>query len=94
MKDLKQEQREATVIFCDNQSAIAMAKNPVFHGRTKHIKIKFHFIREAEKEEEVKLIHCDSEVQVADLLTKGLPKIRFETLRRSLGVSSKNVKEE
>ncbi|XP_057994321.1 secreted RxLR effector protein 161-like [Hevea brasiliensis] len=40
MKDLKHDQEEATIIFYDNQSAVAMAKNPVFHGKTKHIKIK------------------------------------------------------
>ena len=47
LKDLNQEQAEATEIYCDNQSAIAMVKNPVFHRRTKHIKIKYHFVREA-----------------------------------------------
>ncbi|KAF2304197.1 hypothetical protein GH714_028486 [Hevea brasiliensis] len=46
-------QEEATTIYGDNQFAVAMAKNLVFHGRTKHIKIKYHFIRDAKKEEEV-----------------------------------------
>ena len=84
----------ATEIFCDNQSAVAMVKNPVFHGKTKHIKIKYHFVREAEAENEVKLLHCSSEEQVADIFTKSLPRLRFETLRIKLGVSSKSVKEE
>ena len=94
LEDLNQKQKEATDIFCDNKSAVAMVKNPVFHGRTKHIKIKYHFVREAEKEKEVKLVHCNSEDQVADILTKALPKARFETLRTILGVSSKSAKEE
>ena len=46
-------QFKATIILCDNKSAVAMMKNPVFHGKTKHIKIKFHAIRQIEREEEV-----------------------------------------
>ncbi len=85
-------QEEATTIYCDNQSTMAMAKNPIFHGRTKHIMIKYHFIKEAQKEE-VKLVHCCSEVQQANILTKPLSKARFETLRKTLDVSSKSAKE-
>ena len=71
-----------------------MVKNPVFHGRTKHIKIKYHFVREAEVEKEVRLVHYNSEDQIVDILTKALFKVRFETLRTRLGVSSKSVREE
>ena len=83
-------QAEATEIYCDNQSA--MAKNPMFYGRTKHIKIKYHFIREVEKK--IRLVHCNSEDQIVDILTKALPKAKFETLRTRLGVFSKSAKEE
>ncbi|KAG8481678.1 hypothetical protein CXB51_026593 [Gossypium anomalum] len=55
MADLNIHQREATEIKCDNQSTIAIAKNLVFHGRTKHFKIKFYFVREMEQAQEVKL---------------------------------------
>ena len=75
-------------------SIISMAKNPVFHRRTKHIKIKYHFLKEDEAKNEVKLKHCKLEDQVAIILTKALPKAKFETLRKCLGVSSKNAKEE
>lgn len=44
LEDLKENQLEATVIYCDNKSAIAIAKNPALHGRTKHIDTRFHFI--------------------------------------------------
>ena len=71
-----------------------MAKNLMFHGRTKHIKIKYHFLKEAEAKNEMKLKHCKSEDQVADILTKSFPKAKFETLRKCLGVSSKNAKED
>ena len=67
MKDLGEEQAEATTIWVDNKSAISMAKNPVQHGRTKHINVKFHAIREAERMKEVKLMHCSSENQLADI---------------------------
>ena len=46
MTDLKMVQDDATKIFVDNQVAIAISKNPVFHGRTKHFKIKYYFVRE------------------------------------------------
>lgn len=69
-------------------------KNPVFHGRTKHIKIKFHFIREVQQSNEVLLVHCSSQNQLADIFTKSLPKERFEDLRQRIGVCHKNAKEE
>ena len=53
MEDLQQKQSEATRIFVDNKSAIALAKNPVHHERSKHIDTRFHFIREHIKEGDV-----------------------------------------
>ena len=94
IKDLGQNQDGATVIWVDNKSAIAIAKNPVQHGRTKHINVKYHAIREAEREKEIELKHCKSENQIADIMTKALLKSRFQTLRTMLGVYSKNKKEE
>ena len=78
MVDLKQDQKNSIEIYCYNKSTIAIAKNSVFYGKTKHIKIKYHFIREVEKEKEVDLMHCSSEVQMVDILTKVLPRIGFE----------------
>jgi len=79
---------KATEVLCDNKSAVAMVKNPVFHGKTKHIKIKYHSIREAERENEVHILYCCGEDQLADSFTKALQKQRFELLRAKLGVSS------
>ncbi|KAG8487898.1 hypothetical protein CXB51_018780 [Gossypium anomalum] len=84
--DLNEEQLEPTEIKVDNQSIVAIAKNPVFHGKTKHFKIKSHFVREAEQSKEVNLIHCSSQDQLADILTKPLGTIRFEVLREMIGV--------
>ena len=61
LADLKEEQEDGTTIFCDNFSSIALAKNPVFHGRSKHIEIKYHFIRELIENGEIKMEFCRSE---------------------------------
>ncbi|KAL5835080.1 hypothetical protein ACOSQ3_014669 [Xanthoceras sorbifolium] len=71
-----------------------MAKNPVQHGRTKHINVKFHAIREAERNGEVQLMHCKSEEQLADIFTKAVPCGQYMFLRTKLGVSKKSFKEE
>ncbi|CAL9002439.1 unnamed protein product [Prunus brigantina] len=88
LEDFGEEQVEGTPILCDNTSAIAMAKNPVFHQKSRHISRKFHFIREAIQAKEVELIYCKTEDQIADILTKALSKDRFVHLRGLLGVKS------
>ena len=70
------EQTGSTQVFVDNQAAISIASNPVFHGRTKHFKIKFYFLREIQHDGEVTLVHCKIEVQNVDILTKALPRAR------------------
>ncbi|GLT32318.1 hypothetical protein SLA2020_069930 [Shorea laevis] len=92
--DLGFNQDEACLLKIDNMSAISIAQNPIQHGRTKHIKVKYHVIRNFIKEKEISLQHCDSEEQNADILTKSLPKPRFEKLREKLGVTKPNTKEE
>ncbi|KAF2303818.1 hypothetical protein GH714_023602 [Hevea brasiliensis] len=94
LSDLHQIQKDAIIVYVDNQSAISMAKNPVYHGRTKHINVKFHAIRHAEKEGDVQLVHCRSEEQIADIMTKTLSRGKFIFLRAALGVLEKNLKEE
>ena len=88
-------QSKVIIILCDNKSTIIMVTIPVFHGKTKHIKIKFHAIREAEWEEEVHLMHCDAKNKLVDIFTKGLLMSRFKALRKMLGVYNKSyIKEE
>ncbi|XP_071694431.1 uncharacterized protein [Rutidosis leptorrhynchoides] len=94
LEDMGEKQDETTQILRDNKSAIAMAKNHVFHGRTKHIDIKYHFLREVTAKKEIELKYCKTEEQIADIFTKALPRPKFEFLRNMLGVTSKNIKEE
>ncbi|WVY90763.1 hypothetical protein V8G54_036277 [Vigna mungo] len=70
----------------DNKSAISLAKNPVFHGKSKHIETKFHFLREQVNKGRLELAHCSSEDQTTDVFTKALKQSRFEKLRTSLNI--------
>ena len=67
-------------------STIAMTKNPVFHGRTKHIEIRHHFIRELMEQGEIKLEFCKTEEQLADVFTKPVSAEKFTRFRDMLGV--------
>ena len=73
-------------LFIDNKSAIALMKNPVFHGRSKHIDTKFHFIRECIDGGQIVVQFVSTEDQRADALTKALPAGKFATMRHLLGV--------
>ncbi|GKV16710.1 hypothetical protein SLEP1_g27312 [Rubroshorea leprosula] len=94
LADVKYPQTKPTEMLCDNQPAVAIATNPVFHKRTKHIKIKYHTLRQAVQDGEIQLLYCSSEEQVADIFTKGLQKARFQYLRGTLGMCNVVVKEE
>ena len=67
-------------------SAISMAKNPIFHQRTRYINRRYHFIRESLKEGLINMKFCKNKEQVADIFTKALPKDGFGLLRSKLGV--------
>lgn len=85
--DMGQVQSKATVLYCDNRSAMLLAKNPICHSRTKHIEIKHHSIRELLSRGEVKLEECRTDQQLADLFTKSLTKKKHEELCAKLGMS-------
>ncbi|GKC17072.1 hypothetical protein Tco_1013854 [Tanacetum coccineum] len=82
---LTQSQEENITIQVDNKSAIALMKNPVFHGRSKHIDIKYHFIRECMEREEIKSEIINGEYH-KEITHKALPKIRFLTMRQLIGL--------
>lgn len=77
-------------LYIDNKSAIDLSKNPVFHGRSKHIDIRYHFIRECVERGDIVIRHIAGEDQRADILTKPLTTIRFERMRKLLGVKELN----
>jgi len=86
--DLHFQQKNKIEVFVDNQAAIAIANNPVCHGKTKHFNIKLYFWREMQQNGEVNLVYCKSEDQLADMFTKPLPVSKFELLRKRIGVCS------
>lgn len=86
MKDLGKDMTKPTVIYEDNQGAISTAKNPTFHKKTKHIQIRYHFVREAVEENTIEIIYCPTKLMVADIFTKGLTRDKFEPLREKLGL--------
>ncbi|XP_040972448.1 uncharacterized protein [Gossypium hirsutum] len=94
LANLNLHQEGAIEIKCDNQSAVAIVKNPVFHRRTKHFSIKLHVVREMEQAKEVELVHCNFEDQIADILTKPLSVSRFIELKRKIGVYNMLANEE
>ena len=78
--------QKATLVYCDNVSAIYLAGNPVQHQRTKHIDMDIHFVREKVARGQVRVLHVPSRYQIADIFTKGLPLVLFEDFRDSLSV--------
>ena len=88
LKDLKIATSGPIHLMCDNQSAIAIAKNPVHHDRTKHVEIDRHFISEKLESNLVKLSYVPSKQQAADILTKALFRPNFTELISKLGLTS------
>ena len=81
LKEIGEEQTQETIIFCDNQSAIKLAHNPIHHSRTKHFDLKTHFIRDLVEKGLIKLRYCPTQEQVADIFTKSVAKSQFVLLR-------------
>ena len=78
--------QDIMVVYCDNSSAIDISKNPVQHSKTKHIEIRYHFIRDLVERNIVTLEYIPIERQNADIFTKSLDRSRFETLRQVIVV--------
>lgn len=85
-KELTNNTSGATTIASDNQGAIALAKNPGNHGKSKHIDIQQHFVREMVEAGKIELVFVPTDLMIADGLTKPLPKAMFEKFREALGL--------
>jgi hypothetical protein len=69
---------EATMILCDNRNCIKMMENPMFHDKSKHIEIRYHYICDMVQRGAVKLQYVGTNEKVADVLTKPLSRVKFE----------------
>ena len=85
LKDLGYEQ-QTNILNEDNQGAIALSKNPDNHSGTKHIDVRYHYIRDLVEKKRVEVNYCPTNNNLADLMTKGLPRPRFEELCKKLGI--------
>ncbi|GLJ52754.1 hypothetical protein SUGI_1123420 [Cryptomeria japonica] len=88
LKDIRVDCNEPVVIHYDNSNTIDISKNPVFHSKTKHISIKYNFLKEKVEANEVKLVYVNTKEKIANIFTKPLPKESFEYFGDRLGVSS------
>ena len=88
LSELHSPLRRATLVYCDNISAVYMTSNPVQHQRTKHIEIDLHFVRERVAVGDLRVLHVPTSSQYADIFTKGLPSYVFTEFRSSLNVRS------
>uniref|UniRef100_A0A2N9HV06 Reverse transcriptase Ty1/copia-type domain-containing protein n=1 Tax=Fagus sylvatica TaxID=28930 RepID=A0A2N9HV06_FAGSY len=84
VKDLGIYFYDPPILWCDNVSALGIASNPVFHARTKHIEVDFHFIRERVIRKDLQVKFVSTVDQLADIFTKGLPSPRFQDLQSKL----------
>lgn len=87
--DMKEDTKTPITMYEDNQAAINMTKNPNYHGRAKHVDIKYHFIRDQVDKNTVNITYCPTNDMIADILTKGLHKGQFVKLRKLAGVVQK-----
>ena len=91
ISEIRNEKPKAVALYVDNNSAIALMKNPVFHGRSKHIDIKYHFIRQCVERGQIVVRRVCTDEQKADALTKPLSVGKLTVMRHLLGVRDLSV---
>ena len=74
------------MVFSDSQGVVALARNPVHHNASKHIEVRYHFVRECVMWRKLSLEKDSTEENVADAMTKSLPADQFRSLRELMGV--------
>ena len=86
LKGMKEEITKPMILYCDNTSVINISKNLLMHIKTKHIIIKYHYLRESIQDKEVKVEYVNTKEQIVDIFTKALPKDSHEYQRGKIGV--------
>ena len=75
-------------MFVDNKSAVNLVNHPMCHGRSKHIERRYQFLRDQVNKGKLEIKHCKTKVQLADIFTKPLKKVRFEELKKGIRMRS------
>jgi len=86
LRELGVSQTQPHVLWCDNIGATYLSSNPVFHARTKHIEVDYHFVRERVAQKLLHIKFISSKDQLADIFTKPLPQPQFVGCRRNLNI--------
>jgi hypothetical protein len=86
LTDLFDREMDPTIIHCDNQSCVKLSENPVFHDKSKHIEIKYHYIKDMVQRKTVHVQYLSTHEHIADIFTKPLAKTKFEYFREKLGL--------
>ncbi len=77
---------KTVTLYCDNMSSIQLANNPVFHARTKHREVHYHYVREKVLASDIDLVYVSTQEQVADIFTKSLGAEKLQRFRSAMGV--------
>lgn len=91
LQGIEEKELKPILLNCDNQAAISLTKNPGCHQRTKHIDKDYWFVRKVAENEKVEIQYCPTEIQLADILTKGLTKARFWKLKQQLQLNHEEL---
>lgn len=91
LKEIGEGQEGSTILYCDSGSTIKLSKNPILHGRNKHIHVKYHFLRDLVNDGTIRIEYCPTQDQLADGMTKTLKLETFEKFWKRIGVCSKEV---
>jgi hypothetical protein len=77
-------------MYCDNESAVRLAYNAEFHQRTKHVLVRYHYIRQQVAEGKIEVKYISTNDQLADIFTKALPSPKFISMRKRIGVGKRS----
>ena len=86
LQDLGHDVSGAVTLYCDNMSRIQLANNLVFHARTKHIEVHYHYVRDKVLASDIDLVYVSTQEQVADIFTKSLGAEKLQSFRSAMGV--------